>query len=60
MPLIRRIPKRGFNNKRFGTRYLAVNLSDLNGFDDGATVDIEAIKQKQKAGASPLPLVSRV
>jgi large subunit ribosomal protein L15 len=39
MPLIRRIPKRGFNNTRFGTRYIAVNVSELNAFDDGARVD---------------------
>ena len=39
MPLIRRIPKRGFNNTRHGTRYLPVNLESLNRFDDGAKVD---------------------
>lgn len=42
MPLIRRIPKRGFNNKNFTTVYLPINLSDLNLFEEGATVD-EAI-----------------
>ena len=44
MPLIRRIPKRGFNNKRHGTRYLPVNLESLNQFDDGARVDIAALQ----------------
>jgi len=39
MPLIRRIPKRGFNNVRFGTRYIAVNVSELNVFADGTRVD---------------------
>src|SRR4029077_1261529 len=39
MPLIRRIPKRGFNNARFTTRYNGVNVADLNKFDDGARVD---------------------
>ena len=34
MPLIRRIPKRGFNNVRHGNYYLAVNLDDLNCFED--------------------------
>ena len=29
MPLIRRIPKRGFNNARFATRYIPVNVGDL-------------------------------
>jgi len=44
MPLIRRIPKRGFNNTGFGTRYIAVNLESLNQFDDGARVDVAALK----------------
>src|ERR1700749_604480 len=39
MPLIRRIPKRGFKNARFTTRYLPVNVEALNAFDDGAKVD---------------------
>ncbi len=45
MPLIRRIPKRGFNNKAFGTSYLPVNLAALNAFDDGAVVDAAALKK---------------
>ena len=45
MPLIRRIPKRGFNNVRFGTRYLPVNLEELNVFDDGARVDEAALRK---------------
>jgi large subunit ribosomal protein L15 len=44
MPLLRRIPKRGFNNTRFATKYLAVNLADLNQFEDGARVDETALK----------------
>src|SRR5579862_7687973 len=39
MPLIRRIPKRGFNNARFATRHIAVNVGDLNVLEDGARVD---------------------
>ena len=39
MPLIRRIPKRGFNNANFKTRFAVVNLDALNAFEDGATVD---------------------
>jgi large subunit ribosomal protein L15 len=45
MPLIRRIPKRGFNNVRFGTRYLPVNLEALNVFADGARVDEAALRE---------------
>ena len=45
MPYIRRLPKRGFNNARFRTEYVPVNLSDLEkSFEDGATVDVVAIK----------------
>ena len=42
MPLQRRIPKRGFNNV-FATPYTAINLAALNRFEDGATVDVEAL-----------------
>jgi large subunit ribosomal protein L15 len=43
MPLIRRIPKRGFNNARHATVYLPVNLESLNQFEDGARVDAAAL-----------------
>jgi large subunit ribosomal protein L15 len=39
MPLIRRLPKRGFNNAAFKREYAIVNLADLNRFEDGATID---------------------
>ena len=44
MPLIRRIPKRGFNNARFATRYLGVNVGDLERFENGARVDEAALR----------------
>ena len=44
MPLIRRIPKRGFNNKRHTTTYIPVNLESLNAFDEGAKVDAAALR----------------
>ncbi|MCL5097104.1 MAG: 50S ribosomal protein L15 [Candidatus Omnitrophica bacterium] len=44
MPLIRRLPKRGFNNYRFQTRYIPVNLEALNRFEDGAKVDEAALR----------------
>ena len=43
MPLIRRVPKRGFNNAQFKTQWAIVNLESLNRFDDGATVDEKAL-----------------
>ena len=42
-PIYRQLPKRGFNNQRFATVYATVNVSDLNRFEDGAIVDIEAL-----------------
>ena len=42
MPLQRRIPKRGFVNI-FATRYEAINVDQLNRFEDGSVVDEAAI-----------------
>ena len=44
MPLIRRIPKRGFNNARFAKQFIVVNVGKLNRFDDGARVDETALR----------------
>jgi large subunit ribosomal protein L15 len=44
MPLIRRIPKRGFNNKRHASIFQPVNVSDLNCFEEGARVDVDALR----------------
>ena len=49
MPLIRRIPKRGFNNKAFRTDYLPINLENLNYFSDGTTVDEALLRSSGKA-----------
>lgn len=53
MPLIRRIPKRGFNNARHTIEYVAVNVESLNQFDNGARVDVEALR---KAGLANGPV----
>lgn len=45
MPLSRRLPKRGFNNARFATKHIPVNVSELNRFDEGTRVD-EAVLRK--------------
>ncbi len=44
MPLIRRIPKRGFNNASHAVEYIPVNLDGLNRFEDGARVDEAALR----------------
>ena len=41
-PLMRRIPKRGFNNI-FAKEYATINVSDLERFEDGAVVNIELL-----------------
>ena len=46
-PLYRRVPKRGFNNAQFTTRYATINLSDLNKFfNDGDEVTPELLKER--------------
>lgn len=42
MPLFRRLPKRGFKNI-FRKEYATVNISSLNIFDDGETVDTQKL-----------------
>ena len=42
LPLYRKLPKRGFNNK-FAKVYSIVNVSDLNKFENGATVTLETL-----------------
>ena len=42
MPLVRRIPKRGFNNI-YAKPLTAINLAVLNCFEDGAVVDAAAL-----------------
>lgn len=50
MPLFRRLPKRGFNNKIFRTEFVAVNLGlvqaaiDNGRLDAGKVIDVEALR----------------
>jgi large subunit ribosomal protein L15 len=43
MPLLRRIPKRGFNNRAFRTELAVVNVGQLNVFEDGTTVTPQSL-----------------
>ena len=45
LPLYRRLPKRGFTNGKFRTRYAVINLSDLNRFEDGTVVTPALLKE---------------
>lgn len=51
MPLIRRLPKRGFKNPT-RVEYIGVNLCNLERFEDGSTVDAAAMR---KAGLANGP-----
>ena len=44
-PIFRRLPKRGFSNADFERRFHVVNLSDLDRFADGATVDAVTLRE---------------
>ncbi|MDA3788663.1 MAG: 50S ribosomal protein L15 [Desulfobacula sp.] len=44
MPIYRRLPKRGFFNI-FKTNNAVLNLIDLDRFEDGATIDIDALRE---------------
>lgn len=55
MPLYRRMPKRGFNNKRFAPQYIEVNVVDLEKFDNGAEVSAEILRD---SGIISLPKVN--
>jgi large subunit ribosomal protein L15 len=45
MPLIRRLPKRGFNNAAFHKNYAIVNLSDLSAFKEGTVVNEQLLRE---------------
>ena len=55
MPLVRRVPKRGFNNV-YAKPLTAINLSSLNRFEDGAVVDAAALIEAGIISACPYGL----
>jgi len=52
LPLVRRLPKRGFTNI-FKKEYALVNVSALDAFESGATVDVQDL---MKLGLVKKPL----
>lgn len=59
LPLYRRLPKRGFTNDKFKTRYAVINLNELNRFEEGTVVTPALLKEtgiikKQLAGIKVL------
>ncbi len=55
MPLYRRLPKRGFNNKRFAKHYITVNVGQLSKMEEGETVTAELLAER---GVISLPKVN--
>ena len=47
MPLIRRLPKRGFNNTAFHKNFAIVNLNDLNEFKAGTVVNEQLLRESK-------------
>lgn len=47
MPLIRRLPKRGFNNAAFHKRYAIVNLHDLSSFKAESVVNEQVLRESK-------------
>ncbi len=47
LPLYRKLPKRGFNNSKFATKYATVNVSALNCFENGDTVTLAVLLEKK-------------
>jgi large subunit ribosomal protein L15 len=47
MPLIRRLPKRGFNNAAFHKNYAIVNLDDLKEFKAGTVVNEQLLRESK-------------
>lgn len=46
MPLYRRVPKRGFNNKVFAKVFAEINVDDLNRFENGTVVTAALLKEE--------------
>ena len=46
MPLYRRLPKRGFNNKRFAPQYITINISDLEKIEGVTEVTAQVLDEQ--------------
>ena len=46
MPLTRRLPRRGFNNKNFKKEYNIINVSQLNNLKENTVVTAELLLEK--------------
>src|SRR5256714_2295917 len=48
MPLIRRLPKRGFNNAAFKKRYAVINLDELGEFKAGTVINEQMLRESKQ------------
>jgi large subunit ribosomal protein L15 len=56
MPLLRRIPKRGFSNFRHAISYVPVNVGALNRFVNGSRVDEHAMRAAGLVSGKQVPV----
>ena len=47
IPAYRRLPKRGFDNSKFATKYAIINVGDLDKYNDGDVVSIETLLENK-------------
>ena len=61
MPLIRRLPKRGFNNAAFKKHYALINLDDLSEFKAGTVINEEMLRESKhiRGNVAGLKLLGR-
>lgn len=50
IPLIRKVPMRGFNNKNFRKGYACVNVGELEYFDANSTIDMQTLYEQRFIG----------
>jgi large subunit ribosomal protein L15 len=61
MPLVRRVPKRGFNNARFAREYQVVNLESLSSKFEGGEISVKELYQARlvRSLAQPVKLLAK-
>ena len=56
MPMIRRIPKRGFSNFKFEHCFHVINVKNLEGLPDGVSVTVQTLAEAGVVRDAKLPL----
>ena len=50
LPLVRKLPIRGFNNKNFKKQYSTVNVGDLDSFESNTVITLELLYENRVVG----------